>query len=95
MSLSQTKVSSLVSSRNLSPNRFTRVTSAPAARRILGLSRANRRTSTTELAWSEKGYTRPEGSATVSSPKERNQPRVFSGGNAFKAKAGKSGSSPW
>ena len=31
MSLSQTKVSSAVSSRNLSPNRFTRVTSAPAA----------------------------------------------------------------
>ena len=52
---SQKQVLSAVSMEKPPCSRLTFCTSAPVIREILGFSRANRSTSTTELAWSEWG----------------------------------------
>ena len=65
---------------------FTPTAGVPARRVSRGWAvRAHRSTSSTELAMLERGYTRPSGSVTVSSPIPANHASVSSTGNVSSA----------
>ena len=75
--------------------RRTAVTASPVRSVMFGRCSAKRSTSSTLFAALESGYTRPDSSVTVSSPRARNHASVSSGGKAASVASAKPGVSLW